>query len=128
MNPLIAKWEELKKKQEPTPIDNKIQYELDPEFVEKLKDVNTLSTLSVIENTGTGITASNYYTATNSTITHKPRPVTTYDVDRCNDSYFQVAEKIKNGKARVMNMSIEQGLDIYYSPEKKITFEVVLYD
>ena len=121
MNPLIAKWEELKK---PAPIDNKIQYELDPEFVEKLKDVNTLSTLSVIGNTGTGITASNYHTATNSTITHKPKPVSTYDVDSCNDSYFQVADKIKNGEARVVNMTMEHS----YFPEKKIIFEVALYD
>jgi len=121
MNPLIAKWEELKK---PAPIDNKIQYELDPEFVEKLKDVNTLSTLNIIENTGTGITASNYYTATNSTINYRPKPVTTYDVDSCNDSYFQVADKIRNKNAIVTSMSMEQGT--YCS--KKIIFEVVLYD
>ena len=125
-NPLIQKWEELKKKEEPAPIDNKIQYELDPEFVEKLKDVNTLSTLSVIENTGTGITASNYYTASNSTINYRPKPVTTYDVDSCNDSYFQVAEKIKKGDAKVTNMTIEH--DFSYILEKKIIFEVVLYD
>ena len=128
MNPLIAKWEELKKKQEPAPIGNKIQHQLDPEFVEKLKDVDTLSTLSIIGNTGTGITASNYYTTTNSTITHKPRPVTTYDVNSCNDSYFQVAEQIKNGKARVMNMTMEQEWNSSYFPEKKIIFEVALYD
>ena len=121
MNPLIAKWEELKK---PAPIDNKIQYELNPEFVEKLKDVNTLSTLSVIGNTGTGITASNYHTATNSTITHKPKPVSTYDVDCCNDTYFQVANQIRNKNAIVTSMSMEQGT--YCS--KKITFEVALYD
>jgi hypothetical protein len=130
MNPLIQKWEELnKKKEEPAPIDNKIQYELDPKFVEQLKDVNTLSTLSVIGNSGPAITAaSNYYTATNSTINYKPKPVTTYDVDSCNDSYFQVAEQIKNGKARVTNMSMEQGWNSSYFPEKKVIFEVALYD
>jgi len=124
MNPLIAKWEELKK---PAPIENKIQHELDPEFVEKLKDVNTLSTLSVIENTGSGITTSNYYTATNSSVNYKPKPVTTYDESSCNDSYFQVADKIKNGEARVMNMSMERGSGAYF-PVKKIIFEVKLYD
>jgi hypothetical protein len=126
MNPLIAKYEELKK---PAPIDNKIQHELDPEFVEKLKDVNTLNTLSTVGITsGPAITASNYYTATNSTINYKPKPVTTYDVSSCNDSYFQVADKIKNGEARVMNMSMEQGWNSSYFPEKKIIFEVALYD
>ena len=128
MNPLIAKWEELKKKEEPAPIDNKIQYELDPEFVEKLKDVNTLSTLSITGNTGTAITASNFHTAYNSAINYRPKPVTTYDVSSCNDSYFQVAEKIKKGDARVTNVTIEQGLDISYIPEKKIIFEVALYN
>jgi hypothetical protein len=124
MNPLIAKWEELKK---PAPIENKIQHELDPEFVEKLKDVNTLSTLSITGNTGTGITASNYYTATNSTINYKPKPVTTYDVSSCNDSYFQVAEMLKTGTARVVNMTTEFNFNTYYkNDEHKVIFEVIL--
>lgn len=129
MNPLIQKWEELnKKKEEPAPIDNKIQYELYPKFVEQLKDVNTLSTLSVIGNSGPAITAaSNYYTATNSTINYKPKPVKTYDADNCKQQYLQVAEMLKTGTAKVVNMTTEFNFNTYYkTDEHKIIFEVTL--
>jgi len=47
--------------------------------------------------------------------------LTSYDIDSCEDSFLQIAEKIKKGEAKVssMNMDIDQ-----QTRTQRITFEV----
>jgi len=98
-NPLIAKWEEIhKKKEEPKPQKT---------HTEKLKELRDTSTVPV--NTPN--------------ITTKANPIPsliTYDVDSGKDSFLQIAEKIKNGKAQVVSMNMERDI----MSGTKITFEV----
>ena len=62
-----------------------------------------------------------------------PKPVekpklsklTTYDPDSVNVSFQQVAEKIKQGKAKVVSMSMVNDGNIMVN---EITFEVMLYE
>ena len=50
--------------------------------------------------------------------------LTTYDLDSANDSFQQVAERVKKGEAQVSSMSME--MDIMSGT--KITFEVYVND
>ena len=131
-NPLIQKWEELNKKKEESPPKNtKAGYELDPDFVEKLKDVETLSTVaSITGNTGSGITAaSNYISTTNSSVSYTPyRPLKTYDTHSIKDAFMQVADKVKSGTAIVSNLTIEMDMVGSFAAGKKMTFEIYVYD
>ena len=98
-NPLIAKWEELKKKtEEPKPQKT---------HTDKLKELRDISTVPV--NTPNITTKAN----------HIPS-LTTYDVDSGKDSFLQTAEKVEKGQAKVSSVSVER--DIYTGT--KITFEV----
>ena len=54
-------------------------------------------------------------------ITTKPPSFITYDTDSGNDSFLQIAEKIKNGEAKVSSMSMDMS-------GTSITFEVQLWD
>ena len=131
-NPLLQKYEELYgKKEEHPPKNTKEGYELDPDFVEKLKDVETLSTVaSITGNTGSEITAtSNYISATNSSVSYTPyRPIKTYDTHSTKDAFMQVADKVKSGTAKVLNLTMEMDMVGSFSAGKKITFEVYVYD
>ena len=96
-NPLLQKYEELYgKKEEP----KKVEYELDPEFVKQLENKSTLPT---------------------DPTTKKLPTLTSYDIDSCEDSFLQIAEKLKKGEAKVssMNMEIDQ-----QTRTQRITFEV----
>jgi hypothetical protein len=107
-NPLIAKWEELnKKKEEPKPQKT---------HTEKLKELRDTSTVPV--NTPNIITANNASTS-----------FKTYDVDSINDSFLQIAEKVKNKKAQVVSMNMEMGHPIGKCLiPKTLTFEVIVYE
>ena len=107
-NPLIAKWEELnKKKEEPKPQKT---------HTEKLKELRDTSTVPV--NTPNIITANNASTS-----------FKTYDVDSINDSFLQIAEKVKNKKAQVVSMNMEMGHPIGKClVPKTLTFEVIVYE
>ena len=99
-NPLIAKWEELYgKKEEPKPQKT---------HTEKLKELRDTSTVPV--NTPNIITKAN----------HIPS-LTSYDNESLNDSFLQIAEKVKNKQAQIysMNMDIDQ-----QTRTQRITFEV----
>jgi hypothetical protein len=134
-NALLDKWEEIygKKKEEPTPIENKIAYELDPEFIEKLKDVNTTLSSGTI-NTGTGLTASNYMTAiavmtaSNASISYSPKSIKTYDVYSTEDAFKQIADKVKDGTAKVSSMTMEMDMVGSFAAGKRVTFEVYVYE
>ena len=102
-NPLLAKWEEIHgKKEEP----KKVEYELDPEFVKQLENKSTLPT---------------------DPTTKKLRTLTSYDVDSGKDSFLQVAELIKQNKAKItsMSMSVDTTGELF---AKTISFEVMVAD
>ena len=108
-NPLIAKWEELHnpKKEEPKPQKT---------HTEELKELRDISTVPV--NTPNIITAKNASTS-----------FKTYDVDSINDSFLQIAEKVKNKKAQVVSMNMEMGHPIGKClVPKTLTFEVIVYE
>jgi len=102
-NPLIAKWEELHnpKKEEP----KKVEYELAPEFVKQLENIFTLPT---------------------DPTTKKLPSLITYDPDDSKVSFQQVADKIQQGKAQVLSMSMER--DIMGIMRNKIILEVYMDD
>ena len=89
-NPLIAKWEELHnpKKEEPKPQKT---------HAEKLKELRDTSTVAV--NTPNIITAKNASTS-----------FKTYDVDSGKDSFLQVAELVKQNKAKITSMKSSSAL------------------
>lgn len=104
-----------------------IQHTLDPKFVEQLKDVETLSTVaSITGNTGTGITASNYVSATNSSVSYKP--LMTYNVAEVSRAFLEVADKVNNGTAQVVGYIAQMDMVGSFAAGKKITFEVYVYD
>lgn len=132
-NPLIDKWNQIQKEKEKP----ETAFELTPEFKEaidkqKEDEVRYLASLpkdlpSVA--TGTGITASNYTAAYNSSISYspKPKPFTTYDKNDTKLQFLQVAEMVKYGKAVVTGMTTEYNFNTYHSADQhKVVFEVYL--
>ena len=104
-NPLIAKWEELnKKKEEPKPQKT---------HTDKLKELRDTSTVPV--NTPNIITKAN----------HIPSLIT-YDVDSGKDSFLQVAELVKQNKAKITSMSMSVDATELFA--KTISFEVMVAD
>ena len=105
-NPLLQKYEELYgKKEEPKPQKT---------HTEKLKELRDTSTVPV--NTPNIITKAN----------HIPSLIT-YDVDSCKDSFLQVAELVKQNKAKItsMSMSVDTTGELFAKP---ISFEVMVAD
>ena len=107
-NPLIAKWEELHNpKEEP---------KLQKTHTEELKELRDTS--CVPANTPNIITKAN----------HIPSLIT-YDVDSGKDSFLQIAEKIKNGKAKVSSVYINADTSGAFSTGlRTYTFEVMDWD
>lgn len=105
-NPLLQKYEELYgKKEEPKPQKT---------HTEKLKELRDTSTVPV--NTPNITTKAN----------HIPSLIT-YDVDSCKDSFLQVAELVKQNKAKItsMSMSVDTTGELFAKP---ISFEVMVAD
>lgn len=122
-NPLLEKYYEMfpEKKEEPKLIkaeNSKIGVKLKPEFLEKLS--NQPSITSVISNHTTPAVATSNTSITKASSLSR----TTYDPDSVNVSFQQIAEKIKNGEAKVSSMSMER--NIMYGT--RITFEVYVND
>ena len=107
-NPLIAKWEELHNpKEEPKPQKT---------HTEELKELRDTSCVPV--NTPNITTKAN----------HIPS-LKTYDVDSGKDSFLQIAEKIKNGKAKVSSVSINaDAVGGFNTGLRTYTFEVMEWD
>ena len=92
-NPLLQKYEELYgKKEEPKPD----YYKGEKTHTEKLKELRDTSTIPITK-------------------------LTSYDNESLNDSFLQIAEKVKNKQAQIysMNMDIDQ-----QTRTQRITFEV----
>jgi hypothetical protein len=110
-NPLLQKYEELYGKKEPPKMPRIEDYEGEETIAEELKELRDTSTVPA--NTPNIITKEN----------HIPS-LKTYDVDSGKDSFLQIAEKIKNGKAQVVSMSMERDI----MSGTKITFDVYVND
>jgi len=97
-NPLLQKYEELYgKKEEPKPD----YYKGEKSYAEELEELRDTSTIPITK-------------------------LKTYDRDDLKVSFQQVAEKIKNGEAQVVSMSMER--DIMGIMRNKIIFEVYVDD
>ena len=106
-NPLIAKWEELnKKKEEPKPQKT---------HTEELKELRDTSTVPA--NTPNIITAWNASTS-----------FITYDPHSGEDSFLQIAEKVKNKDARVTSVTLNRDAGLFITGLTTITFEVQVWD
>ena len=98
-NPLLQKYEELYgKKEEPKPD----YYKGEKSYAEELEELEELRDTSTIP----------------------IKKLTSYDVDSSRDSFLQIAEKIKNGEAKVSSMSMERDM----MSGTSITFEVQMWD
>jgi hypothetical protein len=112
-NPLLQKYEELYgKKEEPKPD----YYKGEKSYADELKELRDTSTVPV--NTPNIITKAN----------HIPS-LTTYDYDSGKDSFLQIAEKVKNGKAKVSSVSINaDAVGGFNTGLRTYTFEVMEWD
>jgi hypothetical protein len=120
-NPLLKKYEELYGHKEES---KKVEFELNSEFLEELKNKSTSTDIKVISPTNVNVSA---VATSNTGITKATRTIKSRDKQSSNDSFLQIAEKVKNGTAQVALVSIE--LDSYgnFSYGKKIIFEVYDY-
>ena len=126
-NPLIEKYFELypEKKEEPKPEPKKEYLGLSQEqmdIVSKyLTDPKNYSTTSVTTPTTINPNSVSAITPAN----HIPPPfktLTSYDTHSVEDSFLQIAEKVKNKEAKVVYMSVNME---HFS--KSVTFEVQVY-
>ncbi len=120
-NPLIKKYEELYGHKEES---KKVEFELNSEFLEELKNKSISTDIKVISPTNVNVSA---VATSNTGITKATRTIKSRDKQSSNDSFLQIAEKVKNGTAQVALVSIE--LDSYgnFGYGKKIIFEVYDY-
>ena len=122
-NPLIAKWEELHnpKKEKPKPQKPPIVEYVDEvgsippkEVIGKLRQLQPNS--KIISSTGTS----------SITITPKPPSLVSYDTHSGEDSFLQVAELVKQNKAKITSMSMSVDATELFT--KIISFEVMVAD
>ena len=120
-NPLLKKYEELYGHKEES---KKVEFELNSEFLEELKNKSISTDIKVISPTNVNVSA---VATSNTGITKATRTIKSRDKQSSNDSFLQIAEKVKNGTAQVVLVSIE--LDSYgnFGYGKKIIFEVYDY-
>lgn len=125
MNPLLEKYEELYGKKEKPKIPRIEDYEGEKSYAEELKELRDTSTILVTTPKGTNIIS-----AKNANVSAKPRALQTYDVDSCKDEFLRVAEKVKQGDARVtcltMNRELVNGFPT--GLRQTVTFEVQVYE
>ena len=94
-NPLIDKFYELhpEKKEKPKPD----YYKGEKSYAEELEELRDTSTIPITK-------------------------LTTHDIDSINDSFLQIAEKIKNKEAQVTSMNMDYE---HHTHTQRITFEVL---
>ena len=113
-NPLLQKYEELYGKKE------------------KTKVIKAENVKVEIKGTQIGYTYTDEISVatsnTNISITKPRKLAKCYDCDDLKVSFQQVADKIQQGKAQVLSMSMEMGYPIGNCTPKTLTFEVRVYD
>lgn len=133
MNPLLEKYEELYGKKEKPKIPRIEDYEGEKTIADELKEIKEVSlAISLSEDlskylsttSGTsGIASVSYITASNANVSIKPRALQTYDVDSCKDEFLRVAEKVKQGDARVTYLTMNSELVSGFL-RQTVTFEI----
>lgn len=115
-NPLLQKYEELYGKKEPPKFPKIEDYAGEKTIADVMKELGDTSCVPV--NTPN--------------ITTKANPIPSLiTYDRCSgeDSFLQIAEKIKNGKAKVSSVSITaDAVGGFNTGLRTYTFEVMEYD
>ena len=129
-NPLIDKYFELypEKKEEPKPDYYKGEKSYAEELEELEKPKPEYVKLSQEQTDTLNKYLQNSYVPPQSVTTSNPHPptfktLTSYDTHSTEDSFLQIAEKIKNGEAKVSSMSMERDI----MSGTSITFEVQVY-
>jgi hypothetical protein len=123
-NPLIRKWEEIHGKKE-TPkviwaenfqveLQGQFPHEIDPILFKKLEELkNNPPSVATVP----------------SATTKASTNIKSYDVHSVSDSFFQVAEKIKDGTAKVTSMNMEYDtIGGSFMAGQRVTFEVYVYE
>lgn len=119
-NPLIDKYFEIypEKREKPKKVElegtvklSEEQMDIVSKYLTTPNNYSTTSVTGVNPNSVSATTAANPY----------PK-LTSYDVDSVKDSFFQIAEKVKNGEARVVSMHMNME---HYA--KSVAFEVQVY-
>ena len=130
MHPLLENYEKYYGKKEEPKLPKIEDYEGEKTIADELEELRDTSTILVTTPKGTDIIKSNYISATNANVSIKPRALQTYDVDSCKDEFLRVAEKVKQGDARVtcltMNSELVSGFPT--GLRQTVTFEVQLND
>jgi hypothetical protein len=122
-NPLIDKFYELHPEKKEPPKLPKIEYidEVGPtpsqEVIEKLRLLQPDS--KVISSTGTSSIE----------INPKPPSLVSYDPHSGEDSFLQIAEKVKNKDAKVTSVTLNRdSVGLFTTGKTTITFEVEVWD
>ena len=121
-NPLIAKYEEIYgKKEEPKPEYLKPSQEEKDTLNKYLENLNfPYAPPQSVATSNTGTTAANPFPITK---------LTSYDTHSGEDSFLQIAEKVKNKDARVTSVSYSHdSVGIFTTGLTTITFEVQVWD
>ena len=111
-NPLIAKWEELNKKKEPPKLPKIEDYAGEKTIADELKERKVIS-------------------VSNASVSYNPKPpsLITYDVASGKDSFLQIAELVKQNKAKVSSVSINaDAVGGFNTGLRTYTFEVMEWD
>jgi hypothetical protein len=114
-NPLIEKFYELHPEKKEKPKETKAEIEI-TDTLKKYPSTNTTSLTSVTSN------LTNLSVATSTTGIIKASSFITHDIHDTEKTFLQVADKIKQGKAKVSSVSMEH--DVMLMGGTKITFEV----
>jgi hypothetical protein len=118
-NPLIDKYFELypEKKEKPKPQK--------PPIVEYVDNGGSTPPQEVIERLRQLQPNSKVISASNTSVSIKPKPLISYDPHSTEDSFLQVAELVKQNKAKIisMNMSVDATGELF---AKTISFEVMV--
>lgn len=122
-NPLLQKYDEIYgKKEEPKPTK--------PPIIEYYDEVGPIPSKEVIERLQE-LQPKSFISTTNASVSINSRPpsLVSYDPHSINDSFFQVAELMKNGTAKVISMTMNTDVvGKFYTGKKTITFEVDIWD
>ena len=131
-NPLIAKYEEIYGQKEKPKLPRIEDYEGEKTIADEVKDEDYilnkyLKNLNFpyappqsVTTSNTGTTAANPFSITK---------LTSYDTHSGEDSFLQIAEKVKNKDARVTSVSYSHdSAGIFTTELTTITFEVQVWD
>jgi len=128
-NPLIAKWEELygQKKEEPKKIEMTGTTQISEQQMDVLsKYLKNSKDYSVSITTPTGV---DYYADKVKVGTSNTSKITSYDPYSGEDSFLQIAEKVKSKDARVTSVTLNRDVaGHFYTGRTTIAFEVEVWN